>query len=254
MNNYGNNQNNSYNYNIPSEVVNGMPPYTKKKSNTALIALVSGMIVLILILSSVVILMATGIIGPSDESVSSKDDKQKIVIKNDETDEEETKDDEIQSEVVDNDKNSPEEDSVPQQPVHDERHGMYPIESTPVEDNTWDYDPYEVTSFVESSVMAYVTGINNSDSSYVDAYYTGQIAAQEKKSFATNLSVAQSEEILSLNCHSVSRVSADKVTVVRDSVIRVYYKNSDVKDVTERLIYTVQYINGRMYIVNLTRG
>lgn len=119
--------------------------------------------------------------------------------------------------------------------------------------NVWYYNEYDVEYFVESSLYAFVNGINTNDASYVYDYFTGDEAEQEKKTSKSISDAVLSEEILQVNCHSVERVSPVQVTVVRDSVIRVTYNDGSVKNVTEKYKYTVDYSKGRMYIVAIEK-
>lgn len=118
----------------------------------------------------------------------------------------------------------------------------------------YSYDSAAVAAFVENSVYAFVNGVNTASDAYVPQYYSGSEATQESKSVLEIASKVQSEEVLSLSCHSVTRVSATQVSVIRDSTIRVVYNDGSVKDVTERYKYFVD-ISGSSYkIVDLKKA
>ncbi|MDO5311728.1 MAG: SH3 domain-containing protein [Clostridia bacterium] len=118
----------------------------------------------------------------------------------------------------------------------------------------YSYDSAAVAAFVENAVYAFVNGVNTASDAYVPQYYSGSEATQESKSVLEIASKVQSEEVLSLSCHSVTRVSATQVSVIRDSTIRVVYNDGSVKDVTERYKYFVD-ISGSSYkIVDLKKA
>ncbi len=118
----------------------------------------------------------------------------------------------------------------------------------------WYYNEYDVAQFVENSLYAFVNGINTENTDYVYKYFTGDEAEQEIKSCKTISDSVISEEILQVNCHSVERVSPSRVSVIRDSVIRVVYNDNSVKDITEKYKYTVDLSQGRMYIVDIEKA
>lgn len=74
----------------------------------------------------------------------------------------------------------------------------------------WNYNDYDAETQVANSVRAFVNGINTGDTSYVYTYFANSAATQELKSHESIRAVAESEEILSLNCHSVERKSASE--------------------------------------------
>lgn len=112
--------------------------------------------------------------------------------------------------------------------------------------------PAEVEAFVDSSLRAFVNGINTGDTTYISWYFTGDEASQERKTHDQIVKSVTNEEIISLNCHSGKILSADKATAVRDSVIRVTYDDGRVKDITEKYLYTVQISgDGSMRITDL---
>lgn len=123
-----------------------------------------------------------------------------------------------------------------------------------VRPQVWDYNEVEVQNFVANSLRAFVNGINTGNSSYVYDYYSGSEAEQELKSHKQIYDAVLSEEILSLNCHSVQRISGSQVTCIRDSVIRVEYNDGSIKDISERYKYTIDLSSGRMYIVDLVKA
>lgn len=127
----------------------------------------------------------------------------------------------------------------------------YIVSSRP---QVYSYDSAAVAAFVENAVYAFVNGVNTASDAYVPQYYSGSEAAQESKSVLEIASRVQSEEVLTISCHSVSRVSATQVSVIRDSTIRVVYNDGSVKDITERYKYFVD-ISGSSYkIVDLKKA
>ncbi|MEE1014034.1 MAG: SH3 domain-containing protein [Clostridia bacterium] len=120
-----------------------------------------------------------------------------------------------------------------------------------VRPEVWSYDATNVENFVASSLRAFVNGVTTGDNRYVYNYYSGSAVEQELKSHAEISSVVAKEEILSLKCHSTTRISASQVTVIRESVIRVTYNDGSQKDVTEKYKYTVDLVDG-MSIVGLS--
>lgn len=120
-----------------------------------------------------------------------------------------------------------------------------------VRPQVWDYNEAEVQNFVANSLVAFVDGINTGDTDYIYHYFSGSEADRELKSHNQIYDAVYSEEILSLNCHTVQRISGSQVTCIRDSVIRVTYNDGTVKDITEKYRYTIDISSGRMYIVEL---
>lgn len=122
----------------------------------------------------------------------------------------------------------------------------------PAKPQIYSYDAQAVQRFVSNAVVAFVDGVNSRSTAYVPYYYSGSAAEQESASVESIVKDVISEEIISLNCHSVKRISATQVSVIRDSVIRVLYKSNEVKDLTESYKYTVD-ISGTEYkIVGLS--
>ncbi len=117
----------------------------------------------------------------------------------------------------------------------------------------WDYDEREVEMFVANSLKGFVNGINTGDSSYASVYYAGDELTQEIKTRESIDNNVLTEEILTLNCHSVKRVSPSQVSCIRDSVIRVTYNDGTVKDVTEKYKYIVDLSSGSMKIVDIIK-
>lgn len=112
--------------------------------------------------------------------------------------------------------------------------------------------PADVEAFVDSSLRAFVNGINTGDTTYISWYFSGDEAVQERKTHDQIVQSVQSEEIISLNCNSGKILSANKATAIRDSVIRVVYDDGRVKDIKESYLYTVQISdNGSMRIIDL---
>lgn len=127
-----------------------------------------------------------------------------------------------------------------------------PVSTPPPAQNTINVSTVDTELFVEGSLRAFVNGINTGDTSYISQYFTGDEAAQERKTHDSIVRTVQSEEILSLNCHSGKVISSDEATCVRDSTIRVVYDDGSVKDITESYLYTVKfYSDGSMRITNL---
>ncbi len=117
-----------------------------------------------------------------------------------------------------------------------------------VQPQIWTYSDSDAINQVANSLRAFVNGINTGDTSYIPVYFAGSEADQEYKTNNGIRNTVESEEIISLNCHSVQRISASQVTVIRDSVIRVVYKDGRVKDVSERYKYTLDLSNGMRII------
>lgn len=117
----------------------------------------------------------------------------------------------------------------------------------------WDYDVAAVQSHVAGAFKAFVNGVNTGDTSYASVYYAGDELTQELKTREKIDSDVLSEEILSLNCHGVARVSPSRVSCLRDSTTRVTYNDGSVKDITERFKYIVDLSSGSMKIVDITK-
>lgn len=113
------------------------------------------------------------------------------------------------------------------------------------------YDEAKAINLVENSLYAFVNGVTNNLDAYVYTYFKGAEAENERKTVKQIASTVEREEILNVNCHTVKRASATTVTVVRDSVIRVYYKNGSVKEITEKYIYTVDITSSDYKIVGI---
>ena len=97
--------------------------------------------------------------------------------------------------------------------------------------------PADVEAFVDSSLRAFVNGINTGDTTYISWYFSGDEAVQERKTHDQIVQSVQSEEIISFNCNSGKILSANKATAIRDSVIRVVYDDGSVKDIKESYSY-----------------
>ncbi len=108
----------------------------------------------------------------------------------------------------------------------------------------WTYNANDAETQVANSLRAFVSGINTGSTDYVYTYFAGSAVTEEINSHNSIVAVVESEEILSLNCHSVERISASEVTVIRDSVIRVVYKDGSTKDIKEKYRYTLDLSNG----------
>ena len=124
--------------------------------------------------------------------------------------------------------------------------------SVPSQKVTSSVSAAEVEDFVDSSLKAFVNGINTGDTTYISWYFTGDEAVQERKTHDKIVQSVLSEEIISLNCHSGKIISSNKATAIRDSVIRVVYDDGSVKDIKESYLYTVQISDdGSMRIIDL---
>ncbi len=116
----------------------------------------------------------------------------------------------------------------------------YITQSKPPEKNVVKVSEEQLENFIDSSLRAFVNGINTGDTSYISEYFTGSAASEERNSRDEIDNIVVSEQILSLNCHSASYISENRASVIRDSVIRVVYNDGSVKDITERYKYYVQ--------------
>ncbi len=112
------------------------------------------------------------------------------------------------------------------------------------------YNDEDVKAVVANSIRAFVQGITNKNPDYVYEYFAGDLVQEELNSYNSIAAVVEREDIVSLNCHSVERVAPNRVTCIRDSVIRVTYNDGSIKDITEKYKYTVD-ITGNLYIVDL---
>ena len=111
----------------------------------------------------------------------------------------------------------------------------------------------EISDFAESSLRAFVRGISNKNSSYVSEYFGGNAVDEEMHSYSVITKNVASEEILSLDCSEVNRLSDSRATVIRRSTIRVFYNDGSVKDISEAYRYDVLiYDDGSMKITALT--
>ena len=117
----------------------------------------------------------------------------------------------------------------------------------------WYYNETEVEQFVEDVLYAYVTSINTDNVNYLTQYLSGQAVNDARKNHPVVTKVTSNEEVISVNCHSVKRVAKNKVTVVRESVIRVYRHSGEVKDVTEKYLTTVENTSNGMKVVKFTQ-
>lgn len=110
----------------------------------------------------------------------------------------------------------------------------------------------DVEAFVDSSLRAFVNGINTGDTTYISWYFSGDEAVQERKTHDQIVQSVQSEEIISLNCNSGKILSSNRATAIRDSVIRVVYDDGSVKDIKESYLYTIEISDsGSMRIIDL---
>lgn len=117
----------------------------------------------------------------------------------------------------------------------------------------WDYNEAEVKDFVKEVLYAFVTSVNRDDVTYLTQYLSGTAISDAQKSHNEVQQVTDREEVVSVNCHSVKRVGKNKVTVVRESVIRVYRHNGEVKDVSEKYLTTVENTSNGMKVVKFTK-
>lgn len=109
-----------------------------------------------------------------------------------------------------------------------------------------------VENFVSSSLEGFVNGINTGDTSYITTYFaSGSAYDQELASHKSIRSIVESEEILSQSCEFGYYIDPHTVTAVRDSTIRVTYKDGTVKDITESYMYTMSVYNGILKIISL---
>lgn len=97
----------------------------------------------------------------------------------------------------------------------------------------------EISDFVVSSLRDFVNGINNGDPSYIDRYFGPSVRDEEMESYNMISGRVNKEEIISVSCHSLERISDNKATVIRDSDIKVYYKDGSEKILGETYKYTV---------------
>ena len=102
-------------------------------------------------------------------------------------------------------------------------------------------------------LYAFVTSVNNDDVSYLTQYLSGQAVADAHTSHNQIKKVTSSEEVLSVNCHSVKRVSKTRVSVVRESVIRVYRHNGDIDDVSEKYLTTIENTADGMRVIKFEK-
>lgn len=236
MNNSNNQNYNKDTYNYYAETSRVSSVYSKKKSNTVFTVLISILVTLIVVLGSVVLLISNDVItfGENVNSQNSSGSDGKSII---------SKEDEPPSEV----KEQPEETQKKDEPESREKKPKQDGEP-----QVWRFDPTEVENFVTDSLYAYVDGMNTKDISYADIYFYGNARQAEIDNYyKINSSIAY-EEIISVNCHSVTRISPTKVSVIRDSTIRVEFTNGKVNDVVETYKYTIEYIDGEMYIVGIS--
>ena len=75
-----------------------------------------------------------------------------------------------------------------------------------VRPQVYSYDSQEAAQLVHNAVVAFVDGVNSNSDAYVSAYYSGSAADEERKSVKSIVEKVISEEIIWLNCHSVTRV------------------------------------------------
>lgn len=200
--------------------VNQQVPAFKEKGNSALIAIISILATILILLVIFFVLYISGAINFN---------------KNDEVKLPET----VTQKVVQN--NVPEKEiKKANSPAHEE-----------VKETIWTYDEDDAEDFIENSLYAFVNGINMRSTDYVYTYFSGSEANQEIATHNEIVKVVDSEEILSVDCHSVQRISNSRITVIRDSVIRVYYTDGRVKDIPEKYRYTIDLSSGTMKIVAL---
>lgn len=122
-----------------------------------------------------------------------------------------------------------------------------------VKETIWTYNEYEAEQFIENALYAFVNGINTRSANYIYTYFAGDELQQELASHNEIIKVVDHEELLSVNCHTVERISNSQITVMRDSVIRVYYKDGRIVDIPETYRYTIDLSSGEMKIVEIER-
>ncbi len=137
-------------------------------------------------------------------------------------------------------------------PTTETKEATAPVENV-VKETIWTYDEYEAETFIENALYAFVNGINTRSANYIDTYFAGGEAQQELASHNEIIKVVDQEELLSVNCHTVQRISNSQITVIRDSVIRVYYKDGRIVDIPETYKYTIDLSSGEMKIVEIER-
>ena len=122
-----------------------------------------------------------------------------------------------------------------------------------IKPEVWHYNEREVEEFTKEVLYAFVISINTDDVSYLTQYLSGQAVSDAHTSHNQVKAVTESEEVLSVNCHSVKRVAKNQVTVVRESKIRVYRYNGSVDDVSEKYLTTVENTPYGMRVVNFEK-
>ncbi len=157
-----------------------------------------------------------------------------------------------------NEKDSAEEASVVQKvieentPPTETKKANAPVENE-VKETIWTYNEYEAENFIENALYAFVNGINTRSANYIYTYFAGAELQQELAAHNEIIKVVDKEELLSVNCHTVERISNSQITVIRDSVIKVYYKDGRIIDIPETYRYTIELSSGEMKIVEIER-
>jgi len=112
----------------------------------------------------------------------------------------------------------------------------------------WEYDKTEVGEFVKDVLYGYVDSINEGDFGILSKYLTGEAKEKARSTYETVKKSVDNEEVNSVECYGVERVSKNSVSVVRKSTITIYKKNGEVKEVTEEYLTTVENTSSGMKV------
>ena len=117
----------------------------------------------------------------------------------------------------------------------------------------WYYNEEEVEDFVRDVLYAYVDSINTNDVDVLTQYERGAAVTDTIKNHPKVKKTVDSELVLSVNCYGTKRISRTRVTVIRESTIRVYKYDGTQHDAIEKYLTTVENTGDGMYVIEYAK-
>ena len=113
----------------------------------------------------------------------------------------------------------------------------------------WNYNSTEVENFVKDVLYAYVDAINTDNVNVVAPYHKGNAYTNTINNHTAVKKTVSGEQVLSIKCYGTKRISKTRVTVIRESTIRVYNYDGTQRDAVEKYLTTVENTGNGMYVV-----
>ena len=113
----------------------------------------------------------------------------------------------------------------------------------------WEYDENDVKMLVDDALYGFTNAITQKDINLLIKYLDKEALNSAYSIYEDSIKKARREEVLSAEYYDVKRISKTQVTVVRESVIRVYNYSGNVRDVEEKYLTTVENTGSGMKII-----